>query len=98
MSSQWADVLAKAHAAGIVHRDLKPENLMISKDGFLKILDFGLAKIMLAQPDQASHLQTQTHAGMVRGTVAYMSPEQASGKAVDFHSDQFSFGTILYEM
>src|SRR4029079_15784673 len=85
IASQLGDGLAKAHSAGIVHRDLKPENLMISKDGFLKILDFGLAKIMQAQPDQASHLQTQTHAGMVRGTVAYMSPEQASGKAVDFH-------------
>lgn len=98
IAAQLSDGLAKAHAAGIIHRDLKPENLMISKDGFLKILDFGLAKITLAQPDEASNLLTQTHAGMVRGTVAYMSPEQASGKALDFHSDQFSFGTILYEM
>jgi len=98
IASQLADGLAKAHAAGIVHRDLKPENLMISKDGFLKILDFGLAKMTLVHANQASNLQTQTGAGMVRGTVGYMSPEQASGKAVDFHSDQFSFGTILYEM
>jgi len=98
IASQLADGLAKAHAAGIVHRDLKPENLMISKDGFLKILDFGLAKMTLVPMNQASNLQTQTEAGMVLGTVGYMSPEQASGKAVDFHSDQFSFGTILYEM
>ncbi len=98
IASQLADGLAKAHAAGIVHRDLKPENLMISKDGFLKILDFGLAKMTLVHVNQASNLQTQTGAGMVRGTVGYMSPEQASGKAIDFRSDQFSFGTILYEM
>ena len=98
IASQLADGLAKAHAAGIVHRDLKPENVMISKDGFLKILDFGLAKMTLVQGHQASHIQTQTGAGVVRGTVGYMSPEQASGLAVDFHSDQFAFGTILYEM
>lgn len=98
LASQLAEGLAKAHAAGIVHRDLKPENVMISKDGFLKILDFGLAKMTLVSTHQASHLQTQTGLGMVVGTAGYMSPEQASGKAVDFHSDQFSFGTILYEM
>ena len=98
LASQLADGLAKAHAAGIVHRDLKPENLMISKDGLLKILDFGLAKITVVATNQASHLQTQTLAGAVVGTAGYMSPEQASGKAVDFRADQFSFGTILYEM
>jgi serine/threonine protein kinase/Tol biopolymer transport system component len=98
IASQLANGLAKAHSAGIVHRDLKPDNLMISKDGFLKILDFGLAKMTLVTTTEASHLQTQTAAGGVVGTVGYMSPEQASGKAVDFHSDQFSFGTILYEM
>ena len=98
LASQLADGLAKAHDAGIIHRDLKPENLMISKDGFLKILDFGLAKMTAVTPHQSSHLQTQTGIGSVVGTVGYMSPEQASGKAVDFHSDQFSFGTILYEM
>jgi serine/threonine protein kinase len=98
IASQLADGLAKAHSAGIIHRDLKPENLMISKDGFLKILDFGLAKRTLVATHQASHYQTQTGLGFVVGTVGYMSPEQASGKAVDFHSDQFSFGTILYEM
>ena len=98
IASQLADGLAKAHSAGIVHRDLKPENLMISKDGFLKILDFGLVKRTLVATHQASHLQTQTGIGFVVGTAGYMSPEQASGQAVDFHSDQFSFGTILYEM
>ncbi len=97
LACQLADALAKAHEAGIVHRDLKPENLMISSDGFLKILDFGLAK--LTNPGmEVSTLQTQTSAGMVLGTAAYMSPEQAAGKTVDFRSDQFSFGSILYEM
>ncbi len=97
LASQFADALAKAHEAGIVHRDLKPENLMITTDGFLKILDFGLAK--LTKPSmEVSTLQTQTSAGLVLGTAAYMSPEQAAGKSVDFRSDQFSFGSILYEM
>ena len=98
LASQLADGLAKAHAAGIVHRDLKPENLMISKDGLLKILDFGLAKITVVSTNQASNLQTQTSAGAIVGTPGYMSPEQVSGKDVDFRADQFSFGTILYEM
>ncbi|HEY7162672.1 MAG TPA: protein kinase [Acidobacteriota bacterium] len=97
-ASQLADGLAKAHSAGIVHRDLKPENLMISKDGYLKILDFGLAKLVMPDQNKGSNLPTETDAGIVLGTVGYMSPEQASGKAVDFRSDQFSFGAILYEM
>ena len=97
---QIADGLAKAHAAGIVHRDLKPENVMISKDGNVKILDFGLAKLLKEQPEEASNLPTAqaTQAGMVLGTIGYMSPEQASGKVVDFRSDQFALGSILYEM
>lgn len=98
IASQFVDGLAKAHSAGIVHRDLKPENLMISKDGFVKILDFGLAKLTTPSNKEASGLPTETGAGTVLGTVGYMSPEQASGKTVDFRSDQFSFGTILYEM
>ncbi len=96
-----ADGLAKAHEAGIVHRDLKPENLMVSNDGFAKILDFGLAKLV-GDAGVAEGLQTvsvhQTSPGTVMGTVAYMSPEQASGGAADNRSDQFSFGLVLYEL
>ena len=99
---QTADGLAKAHTAGIVHRDLKPENLMVSKDGYVKILDFGLAKLtetvsldMTGLPTVAG---TATEPGTVMGTAGYMSPEQASGQPVDFRSDQFTLGTILYEM
>jgi hypothetical protein len=96
---QIADGLAKAHAAGLVHRDLKPENIMVSKDGIAKILDFGLVKLLKDQPDdEGSRAPTQTRSGMVVGTVGYMSPEQAGGRAVDFRSDQFSLGSILYEM
>ena len=102
IAAQIADGLAKAHAAGIVHRDLKPENVMISKDGFVKLLDFGLAKLFVAPTEQASGAPTmipqETQPGTVLGTVGYMSPEQASGRAVDFRSDQFSLGSILYEM
>jgi eukaryotic-like serine/threonine-protein kinase len=102
IASQAADGLAKAHAAGIVHRDLKPENLMVSKDGFVKILDFGLAKFAPRESGELSRMPTvtraQTEEGTVLGTVGYMSPEQARGEAVDFRSDQFSFGAIFYEM
>jgi Tol biopolymer transport system component len=98
---QAADALAKAHAAGIVHRDLKPGNLMVTGDGLVKVLDFGLAK--LAQPSADVDGATQTIAaktkeGTILGTAAYMSPEQAEGKAVDARSDIFSFGAVLYEM
>ncbi len=99
---QIAEGLAKAHAAGIVHRDLKPENLMVSKDGFVKILDFGLAKLTETVSQDASVLPTAiaapTQPGTVMGTAGYMSPEQASGQPVDFRSDQFTLGAILYEM
>jgi serine/threonine protein kinase len=101
ISVQIAEGLAKAHGAGIVHRDLKPENVMISKDGFAKILDFGLAKLSEPSRDGVSHLETAAPAttpGSVMGTVGYMSPEQASGKNADYRSDQFSFGAIGYEM
>jgi serine/threonine protein kinase len=98
IASQLADGLAKAHEAGIVHRDLKPENLMLNSDGYLKILDFGLAKLSYEPTLDGSAVQTQTSAGVVMGTAAYMSPEQAAGKAIDFRSDQFSAGSILYEM
>jgi len=101
---QVAEGLAKAHDAGLVHRDLKPENLIVSKDGFVKILDFGLAKLTeAASPDAQSVMPTvvgpsRTVPGTVMGTVGYMSPEQASGREVDFRADQFSFGSILYEL
>ncbi len=102
IASQIADGLAKAHAAGIVHRDLKPENVMVNRDGFAKILDFGLAKLSGPVSDAGSQLATLgapgTRPGMVLGTVGYMSPEQASGQLLDFRSDQFSLGAILYEM
>jgi eukaryotic-like serine/threonine-protein kinase len=102
LSAQIADGLAKAHEAGIVHRDLKPENLMIARDGLVKILDFGLAKLALTQtPEQATPgtvESVESKPGVILGTVGYMSPEQASGLAADFRSDQFSFGTIVYEM
>ncbi|HEY6930165.1 MAG TPA: serine/threonine-protein kinase, partial [Thermoanaerobaculia bacterium] len=101
-AAQIADGLARAHEAGIVHRDLKPENLMITRDGFVKILDFGLAKLVQPESDGARSvaptLTKGTEPGVVMGTVGYMSPEQASAKAVDFRSDQFSLGAILYEM
>jgi hypothetical protein len=102
VATQIADGLAKAHTAGIVHRDLKPENVMVSKDGFVKILDFGLAKLVEPESGELSAMPTvaatETRPGSVLGTVAYMSPEQASGELLDFRSDQFSFGSILYEM
>ena len=99
---QIAEGLAKAHAAGIVHRDLKPENVMVSKDGFVKILDFGLAKLVEPDSGGVSAMPTlarpETRPGVVMGTVGYMSPEQASGEPLDYRSDQFSLGSMLYEM
>jgi Tol biopolymer transport system component/tRNA A-37 threonylcarbamoyl transferase component Bud32 len=98
---QIAHGLAAAHEKGIIHRDLKPENLFLTKDGRVKILDFGLAK--LTQPDPSIHtslptMTQATEAGVVLGTAGYMSPEQVRGIAVDARSDIFSFGAILYEM
>ena len=108
--SQVAEGLAKAHAAGIVHRDLKPDNIMITRDGYAKILDFGIAKLVGTKgalsatgedlTERATALipaQPLSTAGTVIGTVGYMSPEQAQGKLVDQRSDIFSFGCILYE-
>ncbi len=100
LAAQIADGLAAAHQAGIVHRDLKPDNVMITREGHVKILDFGLAKLTLAAPEvsQAATVIDDTSPGLVLGTVGYMSPEQAAGKAVDFRADQFALGAMLYEM
>ncbi len=99
IAAQIADGLAKAHEIGIIHRDLKPENLMVSGDGTAKVLDFGLAKLLKLDHARSSDASTTiTEHGTVMGTVGYMSPEQATSGEVDFRSDQFSFGSVLYEM
>src|ERR1700674_5065604 len=102
---QISDALARAHAAGIVHRDLKPANIIVADDGRVKLLDFGLAKLTEKidnDPESATETmaaeEPQTEEGVIVGTVAYMSPEQAEGRKVDGRSDIFSFGSVLYEM
>jgi serine/threonine-protein kinase len=99
---QVADGLAKAHEAGVVHRDLKPQNIMLSRDGFAKIVDFGLSKVVIAPGNSADAETLQpadnTAPGILMGTVDYISPEQALGREFDFRSDQFSLGCVLYEM
>ena len=96
---QAAGAIAKAHAAGIVHRDLKPNNIMVTGEGVVKVLDFGLAKQQSAASDpEATRTEALTKAGTMVGTPAYMSPEQAMGEPADWRSDIFSFGVILYEI
>ena len=101
VSMQVADALNGAHAAGIVHRDIKPENIMIREDGYVKILDFGLAKLTEQQVTDAD-LETptllQTDPGLVMGTVQYMSPEQARAKNVGVGTDIWSLGIVMYEL
>src|SRR6266511_2700312 len=99
---QIADALAAAHQAGIFHRDIKPEDIMIRPDGYVKVLDFGLAKLVEnASPMSAAEALTKpvkTGSGMIMGTVGYMSPEQARGLTVDARSDVFNLGAVIYEM
>jgi eukaryotic-like serine/threonine-protein kinase len=103
IAAQAAGALAAAHEAGIVHRDIKPENLMLRPDGYVKVLDFGLAKLVEQRPVEVDSLaptvaKVDTEPGVLLGTVQYMSPEQARGLQVDSRSDIFSLGVVLYEM
>ena len=92
-----ADAIAGSHAAGVLHRDIKPGNILIGANGYAKLADFGLAKLVPREPSGVGP-SPATGVGVVVGTVAYMSPEQASGQPLDARSDIFSFGAVLYEL
>src|SRR6266496_2235743 len=103
IATQTGSALAAAHAAGIIHRDIKPENIMVRHDGYIKVLDFGLAK--LTEPEGSTtdteaptRAMVNTGAGTVMGTANYMSPEQAKGKRIDLRTDLWSLGSVIYEM
>jgi eukaryotic-like serine/threonine-protein kinase len=98
IAEQMASALMAAHTAGIVHRDIKPENIMIRHDGYVKVLDFGLAKLTEASDSSQSGAEQITQSGAVLGTINYMSPEQARGEEIDSRTDIFSLGVVLYEM
>jgi eukaryotic-like serine/threonine-protein kinase len=98
IAEQIASAIATAHAPGIIHRDIKPENIMVREDGIVKVLDFGLAKPTAVESEAETRELVSTKAGMVMGSVGYMSPEQSRGKEVDARSDLWSLGVVLYEM
>lgn len=103
ISIQITSALAAAHSAGIIHRDIKPENIVVRSDGYVKVLDFGLAKLLPEQPsfvglEDETNRQNQTAKGLILGTISYMSPEQARGEKIDARTDIFSLGVVIYEM